>query len=210
MFKNKSLAVKIFSIPAIMIVIMLAIIAITTLKVKSTKVITDRVINLRAPTARTGVMLLNGVNYSLAALRGWIILGTDKFKTQRSDAWRGIDEALARMDEFSKHWTVQANIKKLQDLKAHFRDFKAFQLEIEDIAQSPDNLPANKILFTVAAPLAGTMAREITKIIDLEAKNAATARDGRAQGSLFDDGGYQRHVGACAGRNQGLPLIWRR
>ena len=175
MFKNKSLAVKIFSIPAIMIVIMLTIIAISTMKVKGTQVITDRVIDLRAPTARTGVLLLNGVNYSLAALRGWIILGNDKFKTQRADAWKGIDGALASMDEFSKNWTVPANIKKLQEMKALFQDFKGFQQEIENIANTPDNLPANKILFTDAAPRATIMAREITKIIDLEATNAATA-----------------------------------
>ena len=175
MFKNKSLAVKIFSIPAIMIAIMLTIIVVSTVKVKGTQVITDRVIDLRAPTARTGVLLLNGVNYSLAALRGWIILGNDKFKGQRADAWRGIDSALARMDEFSINWTVPANIKKLQDMKALFRDFKGFQQEIEDIANTPGNLPANKILFTDAAPLASTMAREITKIIDLEAKNPVTA-----------------------------------
>ena len=174
MFKNKSLTVKIFSIPAIMIVIMLAIIAISTMKVKSTQVITDRVIDLRAPTARTGVLLLNGVNHSLAALRGWIILGADKFKIQRAEAWRNIDQALAAMDEFSKNWTVPTNIKKLQEMKALFKDFKGFQQEIEDIAQSPDNLPANKILFTEAAPKATIMAREITKMIDLEANYSAT------------------------------------
>jgi len=158
-----------------MIVIMLSIIAIATFKVKGTQVITDRVIDLRAPTARTGVMLLNDVNQSLAALRGWIILGADKFKAERAYAWHEVDVALGMMEEFAKHWTVQANIKKLQELKTLFNDFKGFQQEIEDIAHSPDNLPANKILFTEAAPKAAIMSREITKMIDLEAKNPVTA-----------------------------------
>lgn len=186
MFNNKSLGIKIFSIPGLMGVIMMIIIIVSVWQVKSTQVVTDRVINLRAPTARTGALLLNGVNHSLAALRGWIILGAPKFKEQRVKAWEGIESALSDMEEFSKNWTVPANIEKLETMQNHFRDFKEYQKEIEDIANSPENLPANKILFTEAAPKAGVMSREITRMIDLEANNRATPERKALFGMMAD------------------------
>jgi methyl-accepting chemotaxis protein len=174
MFKNKSLSLKIFTIPLVMSIIMIGIMSVSIWEVKSTQVITNRVIDLRAPTAHTGVLLLNGVNYSLAALRGWIILGNPKFKEERNEAWDDIEKALVAMTGFSKNWTVRANIEKLNTLKTLFRDFKGYQKEIEDIAHSDDNLPANKILFHDAAPEAAILAKEITRMIDLEAANPAT------------------------------------
>ncbi|HEB71105.1 MAG TPA: hypothetical protein ENI77_00610 [Nitrospirae bacterium] len=189
MFKNMSLTIKIFSIPVVASLIMAAIILISILEVKNTQVITDRVINLRAPTARTGVVLLNGVNHSLAALRGWIILGAPKFKTERLKAWKNINQALARMDEYSKSWTVPANIEKLNALEGLFGQFEKFQKEIEDIANTPDNLPANKMLFTEAAPKAAILAREITNMINLEAKQGATAERKALLGMMADTRG---------------------
>lgn len=174
MFKNRSLGLKIFTIPLVMSIIMIGIISVSIWQVKDAQVITDREIKLRAPTAHTGVLLLNGVNYSLAALRGWIILGNPKFKKERNEAWAGIEKALVAMTGFSKSWTVQANIEKLNTLKSLFGEFKAYQKEIEDIAHSDDNLPANKILFNDAAPKVAILAKEITRMIDLEANNPAT------------------------------------
>ena len=55
------------------------------------------------------------------------------------------------------------------------KDFKVYQQEIEDIAQTIDNTPAVKILFEDAAPRAAIMVSSITKLIDLEADQAATA-----------------------------------
>ena len=41
----------------------------------------------------------NGINHSLAALRGWIILGKVQFKEDRAEAWNEeISTSLADMD----------------------------------------------------------------------------------------------------------------
>ena len=186
MFKNVSLGVKIFAVPAALIVIMATIIFASVWQVKSTQEITDRVINLRAPTARTSVLLLNGVNHSLAALRGWIILGKPKFQEEREKAWENIDIALVSMEAYSKSWTNPDNIQKLKEMKELFQDFKKYQQEIEDIANTIDNLPANKILFKDAAPKAAILAKEITRMIDLEAENSATAERKALLGMMAD------------------------
>ena len=51
------------------------------------EIITKRVVELRTPTAHASLMMLNGINRSLASLRGWIILGDPKFQMERSIAW---------------------------------------------------------------------------------------------------------------------------
>ncbi len=51
------------------------IVLITVDRVEETQIQTDRVIDLRAPTAKLGVELQNGLNASLANLRGYMLLG---------------------------------------------------------------------------------------------------------------------------------------
>ncbi len=171
-----------FGLAAILIVS----IGISIWEVNGTATISQRAIELRAPTARTSTMLLNGVNYSLAALRGWIILGKEQFKTQRAESWKIIDDSLADMDRYSQNWTNAENVRRLREMKAHFRDFRGFQQEIEDIANTIDNTPANKILMQQAAPQANILVDRITKIIDIEATLGATAKRKEMLGMMAD------------------------
>jgi methyl-accepting chemotaxis protein len=139
----------------------------------------DRVIDLRIPTVRAGDEMLNGMNHSLAALRGYIILGADPakaelFKNDRQAAWDGIDHALKQMQAFSKNWTVPANIERLQALTDEVSLFRIAQQEVEDIAQAPGNIPAFAVLLDEAAPRAGKMLTSITAIIDEESELDAT------------------------------------
>ena len=48
--------------------------------IKNFNIILDRVIHHRMVTVQKTHKLLNGVNESLAALRGWMLLGEEKFK----------------------------------------------------------------------------------------------------------------------------------
>lgn len=45
---------------------------------KEGMVTTNRITELRMPTAQNSLMMLNGINHALSALRGWMILGKDK------------------------------------------------------------------------------------------------------------------------------------
>ena len=105
-------------------------------------------VDLRVPTANASLMMVNGMNHSLAALRGWMLLGKEKFKTERSNAWsEEIDPSLKTMKEFSVNWTDPANLDRLKIIEEKLAAFRQYQTEIEAISQTPDNLPANKILF---------------------------------------------------------------
>ena len=99
MFKNMKLRTKIAT-GYILITLILVVAVVTTLvQVSKTGQITERIVDLRVPTAETSLRMLNGVNHSLAALRGWMILGKDKFRQERAKSWsKEIDPSLAKLD----------------------------------------------------------------------------------------------------------------
>jgi methyl-accepting chemotaxis protein len=167
--------------------LILAVSILTTVfYVKQTDAINTRLVELRIPTAKNTLNMVNGVNHSLAALRGWIILGKDKFKDQREIAWTNIDYSLEKMEEYSKNWTNPENVKTSKELAVKFKEFKKFQDEIEAIAHTAENTPATKILLDDAAPKANIMLASITELINLELKREATPSRKQILGMMAD------------------------
>jgi len=139
----------------------------------------NRVLNVRAKTVNAGKDINNGINYSLAALRGYMILGADPtkaqtLKKQRNDAWISIDKSIETFDQVSANWTVPKNIEILASLKQELTAFKLAQQQVENIAQAPDNIPSYQLLLSDAAPRAGKILAALTNIINAESNLAAT------------------------------------
>lgn len=154
-------------------------VTVLTAKVQSseTAAISARVSELRSPTVQNTLLMQSGVHHSLAALRGWIILGNENFRAERRSAWeQEIDVALAEMERLSSNWTDAANRERLGRIRSGLVEFKGYQAEIENIAQSPENTPATQLLSVEAAPRAAVMAEQITKLIDLEMQLSSSKR----------------------------------
>lgn len=123
--------------------------------------------------------MINGVNHSLASLRGYMILGdtpqnAKTMKVTRQAAWNFIENEIKEYDVLAKNWTVPANVKRLKDIKSELEAFKVAQQEIEDISHTDDNIASYKLLLTDAAPRAGQMLVHISAIIDEERALEAT------------------------------------
>ncbi len=140
----------------------------------------NRVTGLRFPTVVTGRDMINGINHSLAALRGYMILGDDasnakKFKADRAKAWQEINGALDEYTKFSENWTDPVNLERLNQIKLELVAFSTAQDEIEAISHTAQNVPAFDLLLTEAAPRAGKMMAAISAVINEEEKLSATA-----------------------------------
>ena len=136
-------------------------------------------VGLRMPTVIAGLELSDGIHLSLAGLRGYMILGGDqvlgeKFKAERQRGWDKIDNALAKMDKFSRQWTDARNTEMLVQMKKLIEEFRLAQQQVEDISHSPENIPAFHMLLTEAAPRASKVLAAITAIIDAESVLPAT------------------------------------
>ncbi len=187
MFRNRGVGTKIGTGYAVIGLILVAAVVITILQVRRTDTVTSRLINLRAPTAQASLGMMNGINHSLAALRGWMILGEVRFKDERAKAWsKEIEPSLAKMKMLAANWTDPKNIEKLTAIESNLGDFKTFQKEIEDIAQAIENTPASKILVQEAIPKATVLGEQITRMIDLEATLASTQERKALLGIMAD------------------------
>jgi len=167
---------------------------VTYTLVLSNEEVQDRMVNLRMTTVLLGKDITNGINSSLAALRGYMILGKDPEKAQlmldtRADAWKTIDKSTEQFQQLAESWTVPENVKRLQLIIQELERFKQAQQEIEDIAQSSENIPSYDLLLKQAAPKASAMLTSITAIIDEESQLEATTERKNLLKNLADTRG---------------------
>ena len=172
-----------------MILIIAGIVGVVYYKLDTVNKIQTRVLELRQPTAMASTELLNGVNHSLAALRGYMILGNDKFKDGRIKAWENIDGNVATMTRMSKNWTNPKNKEALAELKTTLEEFRTAQESVESICMTIENQPALKILLTDVAPRAAVMLKSVSAIIDAEKQLEATPERKALLANLADTRG---------------------
>lgn len=184
-FKDMMIGKKIGLGYGVITFILMGVVLVTIQQVKTMETITKRVVELRTPTAHASLMMLNGINHSLASLRGWIILGDPKFQTERALAWaEQIDPSLKQMHELASDWTDQENKTRLKAIEKEIDALKMSQQKIEDIARTPENYPAQKILFDQAEPLGKNIVAIVSKMIKLEMKNKMAIQNKRLIGVL--------------------------
>jgi methyl-accepting chemotaxis protein len=185
--KNLKLSFNIGSGYLLMALILACVVLTTITQVVKLTEKNALIVNLRGPTARSSLMMLNGINHSLAALRGWMILGKDNFKTEREMSWnKEIEPSLENLKAISANWTNPENIQRLEVIERTIDDLKTFQQEIEDIAQTENNVPAINILLKEAAPQAAILATQITRMIDLESQQPGTPERKNILGIMAD------------------------
>jgi len=152
----------------VMILITICVACIVFIKVQAVNQIQDRVIEQRQPTILQSKDILNNINDSLASLRGYIILGKNKFKTNRALCWENIDKGLTEMSILSGNWSDPDNIQRLDELKSILNQFSIAQSSIENICQTKQNRPAMMVLLDDAAPQAKKILEAVTHLIDIE------------------------------------------
>ena len=166
---------------ATMIALIVAVAGIVYFKVQIVNKVQNQVIEDRQPTVLAATGVLNGINDSLAALRGYMILGKDKFKQGRTNAWKSLDENVATLTEISKGWSDPKDQELLDELKTVLGEFRVAQKTIEDICRHKDNRPDLKILLEDAAARAGEAGKGFA-VVATEVKELA-----RQTGSATDD-----------------------
>jgi len=165
---NLNISQKLYLGFSVVLLLLITAISITLWNVSAVKETTDRIVNLRTPTAQASQRMTNNINASLAALRGWMIVENEAFKVQRADVWADIAQTSKNMDSLSLKWTNPKNVENWVAFKKTLAEFEIAQQKVEDIAHTPDETPATQILVTEAAPRARIMVKSISEMIDLE------------------------------------------
>jgi methyl-accepting chemotaxis protein len=166
--KSMKISHRLISGFAVVVFLLMASGAITLSEIKSIHAKDELIVNLRVPTSQASSSMMNNINSSLSSLRGWMITGSPKFKTERALVWKSIDKVSSDMDALSAHWTNPKNVEVWKQFKATLNEFSIAQDKVENIAKTIDEQPATKMLIKDAAPRAGVMVKTITDMINLE------------------------------------------
>ncbi|HYC01838.1 MAG TPA: methyl-accepting chemotaxis protein [Azospirillaceae bacterium] len=110
--------------------------------------------DVRAPTALASSALAADINATLAAMRGYLLVGADKFKTDRAAAWTRIDGRRAELDRLAGAWTSQENKDAWGEARPLLEQLRRVQDEIEPMA---DRAAAAERLAKEAAPKAARL-----------------------------------------------------
>ena len=153
------------TVAGIGLVMMLVVFALT-LQLRSAAL---RSAQIRGPTAHESTLALEGVQRSLAGLRGWIALADHEFKDERRAAWKDdINPSLNRLKTLSANWTNPQNSRRLSEVVIHLQKLNKAQWWIEDVAQAMGNRPASMLLSQNVEPSANDILSSISALIDME------------------------------------------
>ena len=81
------------------------------------------------------------------------------------------------MHGLAPNWTDAENKTRLKSIEKEINNFKTVQQKIEDMAQTSDNSPAQKILFGQAEPLEKSIVATVSKMIGKEIQDNKTPQN---------------------------------
>lgn len=146
-------------------VIQLGIVLFTLAELGKVRQLTANMVEERVPTALNGLTALGGMDHSLAALRGWMLLQNEKFKTERTEAWsHDIEPSMTGLKKLSADWVDQDNIKAIKVIEQKIGDFKQYQQEAESLTQT-NMEQAKLILAEKAVPVALAIKEQLVGLV---------------------------------------------
>ncbi|HQZ63993.1 MAG TPA: methyl-accepting chemotaxis protein [Planctomycetaceae bacterium] len=155
--------------------VLVAAVSLTLWQVSQTQAITHQLVNQSSPMTEASLRIINGVNYGISQLRGWILLDDEKFKTNRALAWSDwIEPSLAELKRLVDESGNQTQKDQIKLAEEKLREMKEFQKQAEDIVRTEKNFPATELFTAQAAPKGNEIIAAITMMIETESKLEAT------------------------------------
>jgi methyl-accepting chemotaxis protein len=159
---------------ASLIAILLAVAGIVNYQLGKVEHIREQVTELRQPTVVAGAGLLNGVNESLAALRGFMIVGDPAMSAQRDRAWQRIDRHYGDLVRLAKEWGQAASEERIAQLEQLLVDLRKAQQHVAEVAHTPAEQPALQLLLNEAQPKGTEMLDALAVMVEEERNLPAT------------------------------------
>ena len=170
MFHNWKLGTKIGSGYLLVTLVLATAVVFTLIQIARMDNIVHNLIGRHAPTFEACLRILNGVHKSSAKLRGYVLVKEEPLKKERAEAIsQEMDPALKDLKSLIREFGTAEQISQIDALENHLTEFKKYQQDVEDVAHTEKNLPANYILTHEADPKAEQIIDLIGAMIDEEA-----------------------------------------
>ena len=128
-----------------------------------------RLAQVEAPSVRHSTYALSGVQRSLVALEGWVVLGEQRFLDERALAWnQNVRPAMDHIEELSHSWVQSADRTLVARATDLLNELDEAQWWVEDVARSPGNEPARSMYTLDVEPVVDRIKIGITQMINVE------------------------------------------
>ncbi len=146
-----------------------------------------RLADLYAPAVYESTLAQSGLERSLGSLRGWVVLGTPQFKSERGEAWKdAIRPAVERLGVLVQGEPNQQNKQLLEDVTSVLDELEEAQWWTEDVARTPGNEPARIRFQEYVEPVGDDILRTVGALIELERASPDGPDRKRLLGSMAD------------------------
>jgi two-component system chemotaxis sensor kinase CheA len=123
--------------------------------------------NIRTPALEASYKLLNGINESQSMIRGWIILGEQRYYDNYKLAWEeDINSSLGSLEALSPNFVRPEAVTYLNDIRKMIKDLKLSHEAIEKTQIARTKIPEN-IQKRLAAP---ELRKKIEDFVDFQHK----------------------------------------
>ena len=147
---------------------------LTYMKASAIKKSQDHAMSVRVPSVVASKDLQRDLNQTQSKGRQGILAGTDSGRREEAKkafdaAWNGIEKDVAKLDELSPHWSLQANRDRLAEAKTHFSSLREIQEEIMKHAASGERdamLKAGSEYADRATPTADAAKKSLVEMAD--------------------------------------------
>jgi signal transduction histidine kinase/DNA-binding response OmpR family regulator/HAMP domain-containing protein len=138
-------------------------VTLTILQIRKIEAREKNNIDFEVPSVKHGLIALNGINSSIASLRGWILFNDSKFKEERKKVWQNeIRPSMSRLSTISSSYWGKTNIDKLASLFSMIEKLESYQEQAEELETAQaEILSEEKIV-----PLAQEVNTILNQIID--------------------------------------------
>ncbi len=193
----RTLGAKISCGHALMAALLAVAVLATLYQVDRVMETSSRIRDLREPTARKGLRMLNSINESNSALRGWAILKDPSLNAERGRIWREkIYPDMEEITRLSKDWTLPENKVRLVEISRRLGELEEAQNQIAEIAHTSRNRPAKHLFNQKVRPRFKVIDDAIAEMLTIEQIQETTGDRKRLLGQVAQ---FSGDVGSLAG-----------
>ncbi|MEM7016522.1 MAG: hypothetical protein AAF512_04165, partial [Pseudomonadota bacterium] len=140
-----------------------------------TQTITNQIIQSRSPTVVNSIKMMNGLKHSLSLLESLTLPESARFKTAFTLVWeKEVNPSFEALKRLAPAWQDNADREALAEIETLLEELNLQEQEILDIIESGEGSPARQLFFDETIPAGEKVLDDITKLIELEAKEPAT------------------------------------
>ena len=167
-FRSRSLGTRLLRSHMAVAAIGLGLLGLNLLFTLFMRAQTVRLAEVDAPMAQASRNVLEGVERTLADLRGWVLIDDKAFGVSRRLTWSDqIEPAMARLIELTRK-KAPSEQRTVARVTLLLSELKEVQWWVEDVARTPGNQPARDLKTNVLQPVTDEIYESVTALIDLE------------------------------------------